>query len=407
MIGRRQPPVEADTSDTPKGFDSFELRLGDIMRGERATLGKSLLDVQRELKIKATYIAAIENADPTAFETPGFVAGYVRSYARYLGLDPEWAYQQFCQEGQFATVHGMSPVASGPKAAAAKAQKSAPGRGDPLADPKATFVPQGEALLARIEPGAIGSSLVLVALMAALGYGGWSVLQEIQKVQLSPVEQTPEVLAELDPLSGAAIVAPEVSDDAGGALVTAAMPDALDRLYRPEALDVPVLEARDGPISVLSPDRVGVLAPPPRPAQPVVVAEATAADTAPAQSGVKVLADTAPEVVVFALRPAWVRVRSADGTVLFEKILDAGESYVVPATEEPPVLRAGNSGSVYFAVNGETYGPAAPGAQVVKNVTLAADTLKQGYTVADLTADQDLATAVADLRAQWSEAPSE
>lgn len=64
---------------------------------------------------------------------------------------------------------------------------------------------------------------------------------------------------------------------------------------------------------------------------------------------------------LLAVRPSWVRVQSADGTVLFEKILDAGERYVVPTMELPPVLRAGNSGSLYFAVNGQTYGPAAPG----------------------------------------------
>ena len=58
-----------------KGFDAFDMRLGDMMRGERATMGKSLLDVQRELKIKAAYISAIENADPSAFDTPGFIAG--------------------------------------------------------------------------------------------------------------------------------------------------------------------------------------------------------------------------------------------------------------------------------------------------------------------------------------------
>ncbi|NHX28447.1 DUF4115 domain-containing protein, partial [Escherichia coli] len=58
MIRRKRPPVETLT-DEPRGFDSYELKLGDIMRGERATLGKSLLDVQRELKIRATYIAAI------------------------------------------------------------------------------------------------------------------------------------------------------------------------------------------------------------------------------------------------------------------------------------------------------------------------------------------------------------
>ena len=60
---------------TLKGFDDCELSLGDIMRGERAPKGKSLLDVQRELKIKATYISAIENTDPSAFDTPGFIAG--------------------------------------------------------------------------------------------------------------------------------------------------------------------------------------------------------------------------------------------------------------------------------------------------------------------------------------------
>ena len=91
---------------------TYDLRLGDLMRGERATLGKSLLDVQRELKIKAAYIAAIENCDPTAFETPGFIAGYVRSYARYLHMDPEWAFATFCAESNFQTSHGMSSGAS-------------------------------------------------------------------------------------------------------------------------------------------------------------------------------------------------------------------------------------------------------------------------------------------------------
>ena len=100
----------------PKGFDDFELKLGDTLRGERATLGKSLVEVQNELKIKAAYISAIENCDPLAFDTPGFVAGYVRSYARYLNLDPDEVYIKFCSESGFATVHGMSDKASATKA---------------------------------------------------------------------------------------------------------------------------------------------------------------------------------------------------------------------------------------------------------------------------------------------------
>ena len=71
MIGRltQRKQKTHEQSSQPKGFDDYELRLGDMMRGERATMGKSLLDVQRELRIKASYIAAIENADPTVFDT--------------------------------------------------------------------------------------------------------------------------------------------------------------------------------------------------------------------------------------------------------------------------------------------------------------------------------------------------
>ncbi len=397
MIGRKQPPVAADDTDQPKGFDAFEVRLGDVMRGERATMGKSLLDVQRELKIKATYIAAIENADPTAFETPGFVAGYVRSYARYLGMDPEWAYDKFCEEGKFETVHGMSAGASGPKPS--QSNPKIPGNSDPLSNPNAAFIPQSEAFLSRIEPGAIGSLLVLVGLIGALGYGGWSVLHEIQKVNLAPVEEAPGITAEVDPLIGATIVADTSA-------IESSQPDTdpLDRLYRPQALDVPVLEARDGPISTLTPDSIGVLADEENSRRAIAAATANTFPTTEIDEPVvKVVEDTAPEVVLFAVRPAWVRIRAADGTVLFEKVLDKGESYILPNSEEPPVLRAGNSGSVYFAVDGETYGPAAPGAQVAKNIVMAADSLREAYQLADLEQDNGLATVVAELRAQWQE----
>jgi cytoskeleton protein RodZ len=96
---------QENKKDRPKGFDDFELKLGDTLRGERATLGN-------ELKIKAAYISAIENCDPLAFDTPGFVSGYVRSYARYLDLDPDEIFEKFCLESGFATVHGMSDKAS-------------------------------------------------------------------------------------------------------------------------------------------------------------------------------------------------------------------------------------------------------------------------------------------------------
>jgi cytoskeletal protein RodZ len=414
MIGRgfrRGKPVEEVEA---KGFDAFELRLGDLMRGERATLGKSLLDVQRELKIKAAYIAAIENSDPTAFDTPGFIAGYVRSYARYLNMDPDWAFETFCRESGFVTAHGMSAAASAVKPT--KEERLAQlGNGlgrDIFANSATPFVPQGDSLFSGFEPRAIGSILVLVALIGGLGWGGWTVLQEVQKVEFAPVEQAPSVVAEVDPLAGATRALTSGPDDM--AALAAPSAEALDRLYRPEALETPVIVSRDAPIATLDPQAVGVLAAGGRPAEVPLIADvdgavATAlADGAPvveALPQVRVTTGPAPELQLVAVRPAWVRVRAADGSVIFEGILDAGQTFDVPATEEPPTLRVGESGALYFAVNGVPHGPVGPAGTVTSNVALAADSITETWQVADLSRDADLAEIVRVAQAEALVAP--
>jgi len=394
MIGRgfkREQPAKESES---KGFDAFDLRLGDLMRGERATMGKSLLDVQRELKIKAAYIAAIENADPTAFDTPGFIAGYVRSYARYLNMDPDWAFDTFCRESGFATAHGMSEQASSVKPSREDRLAARPAGKDIFAQPATPFVPGKDAMMSRIEPGAIGSVLVLVALIGGLGYGGWTVLQEVQRVQLAPVEERPTVVSEIDPLAGNAN--PVAGQQEAGVSYTPPAPEGPDRLVRPQALEVPVMVARDAPISTLDPSTVGTFGSLPEGAaasDPVLAAldEALAEGEG---SAVQVTEDPAPAVQLVAVRPAWVRVRSADGTVVFETIMNAGDTYTVPQTEEPATLRIGESGAVYFAVNGAHYGPVGPRGTVSSNVALSVENLTAAYEVADIEADQDLARMV-------------
>ncbi len=401
----RRPETSAPEDLRPRGFDDYELRLGDVMRGERATLGKSLLDVQRELKIKASHIAAIENADPTAFETQGFIAGYVRSYARYLGLDPEWAYAKFRREGGMpAPSEPLAPTAKidSPKAERARLKN------DPFSGSRAPFIPGDQPLFTGVEPRAVASVAVLCALIGGIGYGGWAVLKEVQKVRFVPVEQAPEIVAELDPLNRTVVPAAE---DAGDAVATGLTSEALDRLYRPKALDVPLMVARDGPIAALDPSSVGALA-------PVPGGERFAASKMPAGIPADVLAaplesaiadalDTpapilteemdTPRLALVAVRPSWVRVRAADGTVILEKILDANEKYVVPETEGVPTLRAGNAGSLYFSVNGQAYGPAGPGPSVVKNIKLSAQDLTGSYSLADMEADLDLARYYAEV----------
>ncbi len=380
MIGRRfksaAPEVEG-----PKGFDDFDMRLGDLMRGERATMGKSLLDVQRDLKIKATYIAAIENADVSAFESPGFIAGFVRSYARYLGMDPDHAFAKFCHDANFQVAHGMSQAASSASMNAKRARMNEPR--DAIASPAVAFGPARESWTHRIEPGAMGSFAVLGALILALGYGGWSILQEVQRVQLAPVDQAPVVVAEIDPLGDVKPVSEPapVAEDVAANTPAGVTADPLARMNQPQALAVPVLTSRDGPIAAIKPAAIA----------DTQVASAPSAPLPEAAAPVQVVAEAKPGVEILAVRPSWVQVAAADGTVLFEKILDAGERYSVPPLQDAPVLRSGNSGSVYFVVNGETFGPAAPGANVVKNVALTAEALTGKYAAADLTGDADLA----------------
>lgn len=394
MIGRKSPKIIEQNAD-PKGFDDFELRLGDVMRGERATLGKSLLDVQRELRIKASYIAAIENTDPTAFDTPGFIAGYVRSYARYLDMDPDRAFAAFCTESGFSVAHGMSAEASVIKKPSREDRLSRDrDTNDIFSAPSTPFVPTGEGFFSRIEPGAIGSSLVLIALISAIGFGGYSVLQEVQRVQVSPVDQTPVVLSDLDPLQGASVQQPSLdgtSENSPSALDTPRI-EALDRLYRPQALDVPVLVARDAPIATIDPRSVGNFGQ--EPAQNTGLEASVLAGAEPLKTETpavpQVVENEAPTLQMVAVRPSWVRVRGADGTVIYETVMQPGDTWTAPATEEPPVLRTGESGAIYFAMNGKFYGPVGPNGAVTSNLPLEIAGLQETYLPVDVSTDSGL-----------------
>ncbi len=383
MIGRKNRQEADIESPERRSFDDFETRLGDLMRGERATMGKSLLDVQRELRIKAAYIAAIENCDPTAFETPGFIAGYVRSYARYLGMDPALTFQAFCDESGFATAHGMSSEASARKRddEIAAATSAAAVRQEPLVDSRTAFVPASEGVLSRVEPGAIGSVLVLVLLLGGIGYGGWTVLQEVQRVQLAPVEQTPIALSDLDPLEAATVTAADAQDVAS----LEAPRQALDRLYRPQALDVPVMIARDAPISTLDPRSNGTFAAPVADVAPLIATAPAATPPVSQHQGVTILA----------ARPSWIQVQDAEGAVLFEGTMNGGDTY--PLTDEAGSMVVGRAGAVYLMVDGQVHGPTGARGQSLGGVALAREAVLERFAKADIAADSDLTSLVAEL----------
>src|SRR5690606_18755374 len=160
--------------------------LGDEMRGERASLGKALEDVERDLRIRQRMIVAIENCDLEGFPNRSVVAGYVRSYARYLGMDPDDCYQRFCSESGY-----QSPVAmmaqQDIRSGTALPLLPVGVVGAEIAYSRFATPPARSRFMAPVSLGAVTSAAALLALMGGLGYGGYALLQDIQRVGFAPI----------------------------------------------------------------------------------------------------------------------------------------------------------------------------------------------------------------------------
>ena len=56
---------------------------------ERRRQGLSLGDISRQLKLSVRQVEALERDDYSAYKGPVFIHGFLRNYAKLLGLDPE------------------------------------------------------------------------------------------------------------------------------------------------------------------------------------------------------------------------------------------------------------------------------------------------------------------------------
>ncbi|MCA9994966.1 MAG: helix-turn-helix domain-containing protein, partial [Anaerolineales bacterium] len=63
--------------------------LGQILREARENKGLTLEEVQAETRIHARFLTALEKGDYAVLPTPVHVRGFLRNYARFLGLDPQ------------------------------------------------------------------------------------------------------------------------------------------------------------------------------------------------------------------------------------------------------------------------------------------------------------------------------
>jgi len=103
------PSIDGSVGRTPPHDDLAALRparlvlasdchVGAALRRARESLDLDVHDIALATRVRAAYIAALEDNDLDALPASPFAVGYVKAYARALGLDPDVVVARFRRE---------------------------------------------------------------------------------------------------------------------------------------------------------------------------------------------------------------------------------------------------------------------------------------------------------------------
>ena len=156
--------------------------VGRVLREAREGFGQDIATVSQQLRIRSVYLTAIEEGRYQDLPGSTYAVGFVRSYAEYLGLEPNEIVRRFRDEA--AEVNGRTKL------------------NFPM-----------PAVEARVPSGA----LVLMALMVAvLAYGGWYYLSDRDRNLVDLVPDVPaslQALIDLDSDAETAATGTETAED--------------------------------------------------------------------------------------------------------------------------------------------------------------------------------------------------
>jgi cytoskeleton protein RodZ len=355
--------------------DRNEDGVAALLRRRREELGRDVPTVARQLRIRAVYIAAIEEGRLQDLPGTAYAVGFVRAYADYLGLDGNSIVGDYRDE---------------------LARRS---RQNQLIWP----VDQVEH---KHFPG--GIVLVVCVLLAGAIYGGWYFASQPGGTGIDLIDQVPEFMKkqtsggdseaaptpveETSGQSGAA-VQPTDSDNSGStpASAQAAQTPATvtDPVVTPSTtLAAPATTAITGatnaqptaPATPAAPVTPAVQAPTADPAtaeeetslpdvtpepQPLDQAgntqtatvdsqpDATAdADASTAEVAAASVATPGKRIVLRATKDSWVEIFDAKEEVVLQRILRAGETFAVP-DQAGLTMNTGNAGGVVIELDGK------------------------------------------------------
>ncbi|BBE35707.1 helix-turn-helix domain-containing protein [Sphingosinicella microcystinivorans] len=89
----------SDELETQDGIDLGGSRhIGEVLRARRLELGRELADIAHQTRVPVRHLTAIEEGKHDTLPALPYTIGFVKSYARILGLDPDTTAEQFRRE---------------------------------------------------------------------------------------------------------------------------------------------------------------------------------------------------------------------------------------------------------------------------------------------------------------------
>ena len=85
--------------------------IGNILRTERETQGRTLTEVSKAVYIKTNYLSALEEENFAAIPGEVYVKGFIRAYASYLGMDGEELVAQYDGPSESILLQKETPTA--------------------------------------------------------------------------------------------------------------------------------------------------------------------------------------------------------------------------------------------------------------------------------------------------------
>jgi cytoskeletal protein RodZ len=142
-------------------------KLGEVLRAARESKGVDLARVERDTKIRTRYLSALERGEYRELPGSVYTKGFLRNYAHYLGLDPEYLTDLYRLETNGAA---QPAVATPPRPMRAR---------------------RARALV--VTPGAIVATILTFGVVAFIGYLGYEFVTFARTPDLRVVEPAGDV----------------------------------------------------------------------------------------------------------------------------------------------------------------------------------------------------------------------